>query len=85
MKEQILPEVMAQAGLTLPKGEFNGVFLSPRKGKDHEGFILVDSVGNGGKFTLPYPVKDLLTNTTLEGEIAIAPYEVLVLKKCRGN
>lgn len=81
MKEQILPEVMAQAGQAIPEGEFNGVFLSPRKGKDHEGFILVDSVGNGGRFKLPYPAKDLLTDTRFEGEISIEPYEVLVLEK----
>ena len=81
MKNVILPEVMEQAGISIPTGEFDGVFVAPRKGKDQAGDIIVDALGRGGRFKLPYPAKDLLTDKILEGEITIAPYEVLVLKK----
>ena len=81
MKNVILPEVMTEAGLCIPEGEFDGVFVVPRKGNGQEGFIIVDALGKGGRFKLPYPAKDLLTDKILEGEITIAPYEVLVLKK----
>ena len=82
MKNVILPEVMAEADIALPEGTFDGIFVAPRKGENHEGFILVDALGKGGSFTLPYLARDILTDRYLDGKIKIAPYEVLVLQKC---
>jgi hypothetical protein len=82
MKNVILPEVMAEADIALPEGTFDSIFVAPRKGENHEGFILVDALGKGGSFTLPYLARDILTDRYLDGKIKIAPYEVLVLQKC---
>ena len=45
--------------------------------------IIVDAMGNGGKYRLPYDACDILTDRKFSSgdEIEIAPYDVLVLEK----
>lgn len=79
MKDLIVPEVMAQAGILT--ADTPDLIVADRKGDGIEGKIIVDVSGKGGKYTLPYPVYDILSEQTLNGEIEIKPYNVLVLKK----
>ena len=67
----------------MPEGNFDGIFVVPRNGEAREGIIIVDAMGNGGRYRLPYDVCDILTDRKFSSgdEIEIAPYDVLVLEK----
>ena len=79
VKNIIIPDVMALAGIET--ADTPDLIVAKRKGNGIEGKIRVDVSGKGGTYTLPYPAYDILSEQTLEGQIDIKPYDVLVLKK----
>lgn len=56
------------------------VTLTQRTGKE-SGMIAVETAGRSGRLFLDGEYRDLLTGRTLCGNIELAPYEVLVLRK----
>jgi len=54
--------------------------VSERKGEDGDGMVIVEYGNIAGKIYLDHPMKNLITQKTVEGTVEIAPYEVMVLK-----
>ena len=81
MRDIIIPEVMGEAGIETC--EADGVVIVDRQGESLEGKIIVDAMGKGGKYRVPYAACDILSGRVFESgsEIEIKPYDVLVLKK----
>lgn len=79
VKNIIIPDVMAQAGIET--ADTHDLIVVDREGDGIEGKIIVDVSGKGGSYTLPYPSFDILSEKELDGKIEIKPYDVLVLKK----
>ena len=81
MKNIIIPEVMGEADIDT--FECGGVVIAERKGEKYEGKMIVDVMGKGGKYRVPYTSCDILTERVFEAEseIQIQPYDVLVLEK----
>ena len=57
------------------------IAVVPRRGEEIEGLIVAECRGEAGAITLPEAMTDLLTGKTLEGRVALAPYDLLVLQK----
>lgn len=81
MRDVIIPEVMTGAGIETCAAE--GIVIVDRKGEDMNGKIIVDAMGRGGSYRLPYDARDILTDTEYKrGDLlTVEPYEVYVLKK----
>ena len=54
--------------------------VSERKGENGDGMVIVEYGNIAGKIYLDHPMKNLITQKTVEGTVEIAPYEVMVLK-----
>lgn len=81
MKDIIIPEVMSKVGISHFASE--GVVVVDRKGSEYEGKIIVDVMGKGGEYRIPYNARDILTDTQYNSGdlLEIKPYEVYVLEK----
>lgn len=78
--KKIISIACGEGKVALPKvsGE---VMVTRRAGDAGEGLMLIEYGNKDASFTLDAPMVDVLTGETLEGEIAIKPYDVKVLKK----
>jgi len=56
------------------------LIVSERKGEAGDGMVIVEYGNIAGKIRLDHPMKNLITQKTVEGTVDIAPYEVMVLK-----
>ena len=81
MRDIIIPEVMGNVAVTPFASE--GIVVVDRKGSEYEGKIIVDLMGKGGEYSLPYDARELLTDTVYKSgdTLRIEPYEVYVLEK----
>ena len=52
----------------------------PREGGERKGLILAEYANKGGRYILEKKMTDILSGRTVEGEIFVKPYEVLVLE-----
>ena len=80
---KLITTVCQKANVTCNIAEGDGLIVSPRKGKDNEGVILVDVGGNGGLYHNNIKCKDIISERIFESDIELKPYEVMVLETIR--
>lgn len=78
---KLITSVCERANITCNTVEGNSVIVSPRKGKDSEGIILVDVGGKGGTYFSKTKFRDIISNRIFLSDITVNPYEVMVLEK----
>jgi len=77
---KLIEMVCKKANIPCNKTEGNSVIVSPRKGEDTEGVILVDVGGKGGAYHNKTRYKDIITEKIFEEDIVLEPYQVMVLE-----
>jgi len=78
---KLITTVCKKADIPCGITEGNSIIVSPRKGKDVEGVVLVDVGGNGGIYHNKTKYRDIISGRTFEGDITVNSYEVMVLEK----
>lgn len=78
---KLITAVCEKASVPCNIAEGNSIIVSPRKGEDAEGVILVDVCGRGGIYHNNTRYRDIISETIVENDIVVKPYEVLVLEK----
>lgn len=78
---KLITAVCEKASVPCNIAEGNSIIVSPRKGEDAEGVILVDVCGKGGIYHNNTRYRDIISETIVENDIVVKPYEVLVLEK----
>ncbi len=56
------------------------LMVTPRKGADMSGLILIEYAGEAGAYTLDREMQDVVTGETVSGRLSLAPYGIVVLK-----
>jgi hypothetical protein len=59
----------------------SNVLVVPRSGDGGEGAVVVELRNTSGRLSLPHRFIDLLSGRTLEGEVEVPGYSVMVLKR----
>lgn len=70
-----------EAGVPCDRTEGNSLLVADRRGESKRGVILVDIGGGGGVYHNHKPLHDILTGRGYDGDIAVSPYQVLVLEE----
>lgn len=78
---KLITAVCEKASVPCNIAEGNSIIVSPRKGEDAEGVILVDVCGKGGIYHNNIRYRDIISDTIIENDIVVKPYEVLALEK----
>ncbi len=78
---KLISLICEKAELPCNTTEGNSILVSPRKGEDTEGVILVDVCGRGGIYHNTERYKDIISGKLMENDITLQPYEVMVLEK----
>ncbi len=78
---KLITMVCEKANVPCNITEGNSILVSPRKGKDTEGVILVDICGKGGNYHNKTRYRDIISEEVFENDIPVKPYEVMVLEK----
>ena len=71
---------LAEAGVDCSRTPDGNIMVVPREGGERKGLILAEYANKGGRYVLEKKMTDILSGRTLEGEISVKPYEVLVLE-----
>ena len=79
--KKLITAICEKAGIPCGFTEGNSLIVSPRKGKDTEGVILVDVCGKGGIYHNRKHYREVISGKEWEGDISVHPYEVLVLER----
>ncbi len=79
--KKLIRLVCEKGNVSCDTTEGNSILVSPRKGKDTEGVILVDVCGKGGTYHNTTRYMDLISEKVIEADITMQPYEVMVLEK----
>ncbi len=81
-KEMKRVYAMAAADAGIARYETEGdLIVAPRRGDNLEGMVVAECRNAAASITLPSRMTDLLTGRICEGQVTLAPYELLVLKK----
>lgn len=78
--EKIIDAVSAESGIRRLKLD-GTLFAAERSGRSGDGLIVAECGGKTGSILLEAEMTDLLTGKRFAGEVQLAPYELLVLKK----
>lgn len=78
---KLITAVCEKASVPCNIAEGNSIIVSPRKGEDAEGVILVDVCGKGGIYHNNIRYRDIISDTIIENDIVVKPYEVLAFEK----
>ena len=79
--DRLIAMVCEKANIPCNTTEGESIIVSPRKGTDTEGVILVDVNGKGGKYQNSIRCRDIISEETFEDDITVKPYQVMVLEK----
>ncbi len=78
---KLIIQICEKANIPCNTTEGNSVIVSNRKGQKTEGVILLDVCGKGGIYHNKTKYRDIISDRVFENDIAVSPYEVLVLEK----
>ena len=78
---KLITMVCEKAKVRCRKTEGDSILVSPRKGKETEGVILVDVCGKGGIYHSETRYRDIISDTIFEQDIPVGPYQVMVLER----
>ena len=78
---KLITSVCKRANITCNSVEGNSVIVSPRKGENCEGVILVDVGGKGGTYHNKTKYRDIISERIFQDDIIVEPYEVMALEK----
>lgn len=78
---RLVTHACALAGVCCDRTEGNSLLVADRNGRNRRGVILVDIGGNGGIYHNAHGLTDILTGSRYTGDIAVGPYQVLVLEE----
>jgi beta-galactosidase GanA len=78
---EVLVNLVRSAGMAPVITAGPNVLIVPRSGEGGEGLIALELHNQPATITLPGPMTDLLTGQRHQGEVAVRPYGVMVLKK----
>ena len=79
--KKLITIVCERAKIPCNTTEGSSILVSPRKGEDTEGVILVDVCGQGGTYHNTQRYRDIISDKIMEDDITLQPYEVMVLEK----
>lgn len=71
---------LKKAGLDPSRTPDGGVMVTRREGTEQKGLILAEYANKKSRYILDGEATDILTGRTLSGEIALEPYQVMILK-----
>lgn len=77
---RIITMVCGDAGIACDLTEGNSIMVSPRRGKDVSGVMLAEIGNKCGVYHNGETLTDILTGKVYTGNIALNPYEVMILK-----
>ena len=78
---KLITAVCEKANITCNITTGNSLIVSPRKGAQIEGVILVDVCGKGGIYHNKTSYRDIISGKTFDDDIIVKPYGVMVLEK----
>ena len=78
---KLITMVCEKAGIPCNVTEGDSIIASYRSGKETKGVILVDVCGKGGVYHNKTRYKDIISERIFERDIAVNPYEVMVLEE----
>jgi beta-galactosidase GanA len=78
---EVLAELVRSAGIRSAAAASSNVLVVPRSGDGREGLVILELHNQPATVTLPGPMTDLLTGKKHQGQVAVQPYGVMVLKK----
>ncbi len=82
---RLLAVILADAGVTPAADASANVLVVPRSGRAGNGLVVVELHNQAGWIRLPGPATDLISGQTLEGEVQVSPYGVMVLRSARSR
>ena len=78
---KLITAVCEKANIPCNTTTGDSILVSPRKGAETEGVIVMDVIGNGGIYHNKTRYKDIISEKIFDNDITITPYQVMVLEK----